>query len=68
VVNAVSGPLDRLTAAQRLSEVAAILATGMLRLGAGSGKSRPPESRFGWTTRPAEACMRRPLVAGKTPS
>jgi hypothetical protein len=48
---------EQLSTFQRLDEVAAILATGMLRLGAGSGKSRPPESRFGWTTRPSEACM-----------
>ena len=31
-VNAVSGAIDRLTAAQRLAEVAEILAAGLLRL------------------------------------
>ena len=54
-----------MTAAERLDEIAEILAAGILRV---RRKLRGPESteeRFDWTSRPTEACMPTGRVNGE---
>ena len=46
-----------MTAAERLDEIAAILAAGILRVRTEVARRQTEETGFDWTSRPTEACM-----------